>query len=55
MWSNLQVITFDEFEYDGVKQKLHDHYQGWVVEYPDRKDFVVLHAGGVKIHYSYYL
>lgn len=44
-WSVLQIITFDESKYDEVKQKLHDHYQGWVVEYPGRKDFVVLHRG----------
>ncbi len=51
-WSNPQIIIFDEFEYDGVKQNFHDHHQGWMAEYPSREDFIVFHAGGVKTHCS---
>lgn len=50
-WLNIQIIPFPEAEHDDAIAKLNAAPTiGWVIEYPSRRDFAVIHAGGATHH-----
>ncbi len=46
-WVNIQVVTFPPEQHDEAIERIHKYEPGWLIEYPGRKDFAIIQAGGV--------